>query len=185
MAKILLMAASLRQDSCNKKLINLVAKLGIEQKIEIEQLDFADFIAPLYSGDIEEKNGLPEMVQTFIAKLKDADGLVIASPEYNFSTPGTLKNLLDWVSRARPMPWVKYPVMLCSASPALAGGSRGLLHTVATLQCACNAYIYPPMFSLGNAYEAFTSDGSLQDKELEKRLGKNILGFVDFVKKLR
>lgn len=185
MTKILLMAASLRQDSCNKKLINLIGSLSMQQKIDVEKIKFADFLLPLYDGDFEETKGLPELAKAFIAKLKAADGLIISSPEYNYSTPGTLKNLIDWVSREKPMPWVKYPIMLCSASPAPAGGNRGLLNTVVALQCACNAQVYPPMFSLGNAYEAFASDGSLKDKDLEQRLTKNIVGFDEFVQKVK
>jgi Predicted flavoprotein len=185
MMKILLMAASVRQDSCNKKLINLIGKLSVQQKTEIEILDFANFLAALYNGDAEEKSGLPETVQNFVAKLKQADGLIISSPEYNFSTPGTLKNLIDWVSRAKPMPWLKYPIMLCSASPSLVGGNRGLLHTAAVLQCCCQAHVFPAMFSLANAYETFLEDGSLKDKKLEQMLVKNIAEFIKFVQALK
>jgi len=185
MTKIFLMAASVRGGSCNKKLINFIARLGSEQKITLEKLDFADFLAPLYNGDFEEKHGLPEVAQAFIAHLKSADGLVISSPEYNFSTPGTLKNLIDWVSRAKPMPWLKYPIMLCSASPSMVGGNRGLLHTATALQFCCNAHVFHPMFSLANAYEAFTSDGSLKDKDLEQKLQKNLVEFINFIQILR
>ena len=71
------------------------------------------------------------------------------------------------------------------ASPALAGGNRGLLHTLIALQSSCVANVFPPMFSLANAYEAFASDGSLKDRELEQRLAKNIGGFADFLQKLK
>jgi NAD(P)H-dependent FMN reductase len=185
MKKLLLMAASVRDDSCNKKLINLIDKLCLQQKIEITKLDFANFLAPLYDGNFEQKSGLPDIVKKFIEQLKGADGLILSSPEYNFSTPGNLKNLIDWVSRANPMPWSKYPIMLCSASPASAGGHRGLLNTVTALQPACNAYVFPPMFSLSNAYEAFNSDGHLKNQDSEQMLLKNIVGFTDFVRALQ
>lgn len=184
MAKILLLAASVRKDSCNKKLINFIAKSSIANNFEIEQLDFADFLVPLYDGDLEEKKGLPQAAQNFIIKLNEARGLIIASPEYNFSTPGTLKNLIDWVSRAKPMPWAKYPIMLCSASPSLVGGNRGLLHTAVVLQCCCNAYVFPQMFSLADAYAAFSADGMLKDDELAGRLERNLIGFIDFMRKM-
>jgi len=182
--KFLLMAASVRHDSCNKKLINLVAKILTKQNIEIKLLDFADFVMPLYDGNVEEKSGVPTLAKEFIALLKDHNGLIIASPEYNYTTPGTLKNLIDWVSRERPMPWVNYPIMLCSASPALVGGNRGLLNTTTALQCACNARVFPPMFSLSNAYDAFAEDDSLKDKNLEQDITKNITGFTKFVNRL-
>jgi chromate reductase, NAD(P)H dehydrogenase (quinone) len=182
---ILLMAASAKTDSCNKKLINVVAKICEQQKIATKKLDFIDFLVPPYNGDVEEKSGLPEIVQTFISQLKNSNGLIISSPEYNFSTPGTLKNLIDWVSRAKPMPWSSYPVMLCSASPAMVGGNRGLLHTASVLEFCCNAYVFPSMFSLANAYEAFAGDGSLKDKSLEQKLMKNITAFMDYIKNLQ
>lgn len=183
--KILLLAASLRADSCNKKLINLIAKLSAKQKITTESLEFADFLAPLYNGDVEANSGIPKVAEDFITKLKESTGLIISSPEYNFSTPGTLKNLIDWVSRAKPMPWVKYPIMLCSASPSKVGGNRGLLSTATILQSCCNAHIFPPMFSLADAYEAFAKDGLLKDKNLQERLIKNVIEFVGFAKLIK
>lgn len=184
MSKILLLAASIRDGSCNKQLIKLIAQLSEPQRIAVETLDFAEFLPPLYDGNFEERFGLPETAQTFVTKLNSADALILSSPEYNFSTPGPLKNLIDWVSRAKPMPWQKYPIMLCSASPSPVGGNRGLLHTATVLQLCCAAYIFPTTFSLGNAYQAFASDGSLIDKDLEQRLAKNIAQFVTFVQAL-
>jgi len=78
----------------------------------------------------------------------------------------------------------KSRIMLCSASPSLVGGNRGLLHTATALQSCCNAHIFPPLFSLANAYEAFSPDGSLQDKKIEQKLAKNITEFVKFTKNL-
>jgi len=185
MKKILLMAASTRKESYNKKLINLITTFAGQQKIELHELDFSDFSLPLYDGDLEEKSGLPIAATMFITQIKNSDGLILSSPEYNFSTPGTIKNLIDWVSREKPMPWSKYPIMLCSASPSSVGGNRGLLHTSVVLQSCCSAYVFPPMFSLANAHEAFTDDGSLKDKALEQRLIKNITGFINFIYSLK
>lgn len=182
--KVLLFAASVRDDSCNKKLADLINALGTRQNHQIEKLNFADILPPLYDGNLEAKQGLPDIVKSFIKKMNDSEGLIIVSPEYNFSTPCTLKNLIDWVSRPQPTPWARYPIMLCSASPALAGGHRGLLHTVTSLQ-GCEAHIFPPMFTLGNAYEAFNTDGSLRDQKLQKKLEKNIAEFAKFVEALK
>ena len=177
--KLLLFAASLRKGSVNKKLINLMARLATEQNHKIELLDFSDFNAPLYNGDFENNFGLPDGAKKFIQVISQVEGVIISSPEYNFSIPGTLKNLLDWVSRAKHMPLAKLPFMLNSASPSMVGGSRGLLHTATTLE-ACSVYVFPKMFSLANAYEAFSNDGNLRDNELQQRLIKSIKEFTEY-----
>jgi chromate reductase len=183
--KILLLAASLRKDSINKKLINLVAKLfAKESKINVNLVEFSEFDVPLYNGDIEDNEGIPSGAVKFIKRLQAVDGLIIASPEYNFSIPGTLKNLLDWISRYKPIPWAEKPVLLISASPSLAGGSRGLLHTRVSLE-VCGAYVFPKMFSLANAYEVFNSQGALNDKELQMQLQQKVTAFLHFVKQLQ
>jgi len=177
---ILLFAASLRKDSCNKKLIQIAKEQFDTKDCQMTLSNFSDFNLPLYNGDLEETKGLPEAALYFIDLLQKHDALVMASPEYNYSTPGILKNLIDWVSRHRPMPWRAKPVLLLSASPSLAGGSRGLLHTSTTLSC-CQSYVFPRTFSLSNAYEAFDSDHKLKDKALLETLDKNINAFIKFV----
>jgi chromate reductase, NAD(P)H dehydrogenase (quinone) len=181
--KLLLLAASLRKGSINKKLSQLIARLVSEQGHNGEVIDFIDFNVPLYNGDFENNFGIPDGAKKFIQIIQKVNGVIISSPEYNYSTPGTLKNLIDWVSRAKPMPLAKLPVMLTSASPSLVGGSRGLLHTATTLE-ACHVHVFSKMFSLANAYEAFNNDGNLRDNELQQRLGKNISEFIEYANAL-
>ncbi len=76
---------------------------------------------PLYNADIQNTQGFPAAVTEFIKRMHNANGIIISSPEYNFSMPGTLKNLIDWVSRITPMPWNKQNILLLSASPSLVG----------------------------------------------------------------
>lgn len=182
--KILMFAASLRKDSCNKKLIRIAAEIVKEQECDVDLADYAEFDMPLYNADIQNSSGFPENTKKFIARLKNADALIISSPEYNFSTPGTLKNLIDWVSREKPMPWQAAQILLMSASPSMVGGNRGLWATRIPLEC-CGAFIFPEMFSLANAYQAFTEDGKLKDHALLERLHGNIMGFLRIVKKMK
>ena len=181
--KILMFAASSRTESVNKKLIHLSSHVIDQTKHEIDLIDFAEFSVPAYDGDAEEKTGLPTGALIFIDKLKKHDCLIMASPEYNFGTPGTLKNLIDWVSRAKPIPWKDKPILLMAASPALAGGSRGLIQTQIPLSC-CRAHVFPKMFTLPNAYEMFDDAGQLKDKALQKRLMSNIEDFLVFTNKI-
>lgn len=178
--KILMFAASLRKDSCNKKLIRVAEQIVKDLGGDTDLADFAEFDLPLYNADIQDAQDFPENMKKFIKRLKDSDGLIISSPEYNFSTPGILKNFIDWISRESPYPWKNKNILLMSASPSLVGGNRGLWATRVPLEC-CGAFVYPEMFSLSDAYNAFTSDGKLKDEKLLKRLQANVGEFVKYL----
>ncbi len=176
-------AASLRKGSYNKKLIRLIEKIVKAQGCETDLADFAEFELPIYNADILEQKGLPATARNFIERLKQSDALIISSPEYNFSTPGALKNLIDWISRDQPMPWNKQMILLTSASPSLVGGNRGLWHTRVPLEC-CGAFVYPDMFSLAAAHNAFNDEDELQDKSLHERLETMVKSFLKLVKQV-
>jgi chromate reductase len=181
--KFMLMAASLRKDSVNKKLINLTGRLLEKQDYSIDLAELSQFNLPLYDADIQGQHGIPEAAHAFVKRMHAVQGLIIASPEYNFSTPGILKNLIDWVSRMTPMPWAKQKIYLMSASPSLVGGNRGLWHTRVPLE-ACGSIVYPSMFSLASAYEAFTETGELKDERLQEKLTSELTSFGEFSKRL-
>jgi NAD(P)H-dependent FMN reductase len=106
-----------------------------------------------------------------------ADAIIIATPEYNYSISGALKNAFDWVSRDRPMPWRGKSVYLMSASPSPMGGIRGLWQTRIPFE-GCGALVFPDMFMLAHAHEAFDENGRLRDQETMARLEREIAGFV-------
>lgn len=177
--KLLMFAASLRKDSCNKKLIKIAGELAKNQGANVHLVDFSEFSAPLYNEDTQTAKGFPSEITHFTKLLQETDGLIIASPEYNFSIPGTLKNVIDWVSRISPMPWKGYPILLMSASPSLVGGNRGLWSTRIPLE-ACGGFVFPDMFSLASAYTAFDDKGQIKDKSILDRLTQNIKDFIHF-----
>lgn len=176
--KLLLMAASLRKGSLNKKVIRNVVRLATKEGHDVNELSFNDFDLPLYNADLNEEIGVPPAAQTFISLMDEHDALILSSPEYNFSTPGTLKNFIDWVSRGTPSPWEGRQILLLSASPALAGGNRGLLATRVPLEC-CGAFVFPKMFSLPDAGHAFNDDDTLKDPS---HLLKMLRAFTDHLK---
>jgi len=183
--KLMMLAASLRKDSCNIKLIKLAAKLLLEQGAHVDLLDFSVFDVPLYNGDTDAATGLPTGALRFIHHMDKTDGLIISSPEYNFSMPGTLKNLIDWISRGKPeQPWKGRQIYLMSASPALVGGNRGLWNTRIPLE-SCGAFVYPDMFSLASAYTAFKENGDLNDANLQQRLDTTLQNFINYLQKLK
>ena len=108
---------------------------------------------------------------------------IIASPEYNFSYPGHFKNTFDWLSRYTPMPWRGRNLLLMSASISLVGGNRGLWHLRVPFE-ATGTVIYPDMFSLASAQNAFDEAGQLKDSAMADRFNNTIRQFLGFIKKL-
>ena len=170
-------AAALRRDSLNRKLVRLAATAAERAGVTVDLADFREFDMPLYDGDLEASAGSPAGAQKLRERFLAADAFLIASPEYNFSIPGTLKNALDWVSRTNPIAWRGKPGLLLSASPSLVGGNRGLWCVRVPLE-ATGAHVYPDMFSLAAADKAFDAAGALVDPKMAARLDKTVAAFV-------
>ncbi|MEI6093374.1 MAG: NAD(P)H-dependent oxidoreductase [bacterium] len=175
--KILTFSSSLRKDSVNSALIGVVNKILEEQKCEVNTLHFSTFDMPLYNGDIESSSGVPKGALRFRDEMDNSDGIIISSPEYNYSVPGTLKNAIDWTSRITPKAFKGKHFFLMSASPALAGGARGLWHLRVPLE-GLGSFVYPEMFSLFVNETTFNGH-ELSDKTLRTNLENNIKGFLN------
>ena len=175
--KLLLVAGALRKESLNKQLLNLAGRHLEAAGIELERVDFHALGIPIYDGDVEASTGLPHGALELAARVSAADGLVIASPEYNMSVPALLKNAIDWLSRAKPMPLRGKTALLMSASPSLVGGNRGLWALRVPLE-VLGVHVYPDMFSLATAHQAFTPEGELKDEMLAKFFKRTIEGYV-------
>lgn len=180
--KINTIAASLRTDSLNKKLLTIAEKIAQNDGVTPRRIDLRDFQVPAYDGDIEAK-AIPEGAQKLGSVINETRVLIIASPEYNFSMPGHFKNTFDWISRIRPMPWAGKIVCLMSASPSLVGGNRSLWSLRVPFE-ACGSIVYPEMFSLSVAHEAFDADGNFVDQKNQERLTKNVKAFMKFAQAL-
>lgn len=117
--QLLGLSGALREASTNTKLLREAARL-------FGKCDFAlaDLNLPLYDGDDEAKNGVPQPVQKLADQIASADAVVISTPEYNKGPSGVLKNALDWVSRTKGGPWKGKPVAVMSAAAGRAGGER-------------------------------------------------------------
>jgi NAD(P)H-dependent FMN reductase len=146
----------------------------------VECSGLSDFDCVSYDFDVEQEAGVPDPAARFCRWLEAANALVIVSPEYNASVPGALKNLIDWASRVRPQPFNGKQCLLMSASPSMAGGNRGLWALRVPLE-HLGSRVYPDMFSLAQAHEAFGPDGSLTNNLLQKRFGETIACFLDLV----
>ncbi len=181
--RLLAFAASLRSASLNRKLIQLAARLAAREGAEIDLARFREFDMPLYDGDLDAARGMPEGARRLQQRIEAAAGLMIAVPEYNYSIPGPLKNAIDWVSRARPMPWRGRAVYLLSTAPSAVGGIRGLWQTRIPLE-GCGAIVFPDMFALPHGNTAFDERGALRDAGAFERLVRDVRGFVRFAEAL-
>lgn len=178
--RVLVFAASLRHGSFNGRLATLAAAIVEEQGGVVDRASMADFDCPAYDNDVEREDGVPANAQRLRERLVAADAFIIASPEYNASMPGYLKNTIDWVSRVRPQPFNGRQGMLVSASPSMAGGNRGLWSLRVPLE-HLGGRIYPDMFSLAQANEAFDAAGRIANPTLQERFDSTIGCFLDLV----
>jgi NAD(P)H-dependent FMN reductase len=175
--KILAFAASLRAASHNRRLIAAAAAIARGEGAEVDLADFHEFDMPLYDGDLQQTGGLPAGALELVRRIEAADGIMIASPEYNYSIPGTLKNAIDWASRARPQPFRGRSGLIMAASTGTIGGIRGLWQLRIPLE-GLGVMLYPDMFALATAAGAFDDAGHLVDGKVRERLEGIVKGYV-------
>lgn len=174
--KILAITGALRKDSTNTLLLKAVKELAPpEMAIEIATLHGI----PLYDGDEEDKHGLPSSVKALQDKVRAADGIIIATPEYNFSVAGVLKNGLDWLSRSgNPFKWKPVGVMGASGGPV--GTARAQYHLRQNL-IGLEAITMPkPEIFVGNADTKFTH-GKLTDEATKQVIVTWLAAFKGWV----
>lgn len=179
--KILAFAGSTRTDSFNKKLIRIAVSGASDAGADVTTIDLRDFHMPLYDGDLEQNEGLPQNVQKLKELMLSHQGFLISAPEYNSSITGVLKNTIDWTSRQSenetPLDCYKGKVAgIMSASPGGLGGLRGLVHVRAILE-NMGVLVIPEQIAVSAAHEAFDVDNLLKDKKQEekvKKIGANL-----------
>jgi len=177
---LLVFSASLRRESLNTQLAELAALVIEKNGGTVDFASMEEFDCPSFNQELEVDNYHPEGAEAFRKRVLANDAFIIASPEYNGSMPGYLKNMIDWVSRFRPQPFNQHHALLMSASPSMAGGNRGLWSLRVPLE-HLGTRVYPNMFSLATAHQAFDGSGNLKDETLAKRFEDNLVGFMEQV----
>src|SRR6267143_2535410 len=175
--KCLVFSASLRAGSLNAVLAKLAAGAIEQHGGIVDVAAMSAFDSPSYSQDAQAQ-GFPPGATELRRRLEANDGFVIASPEYNGSVPGLLKNVIDWVSRFRPQPFNGKHALLLSASPSMTGGNRGLWALRVPLE-HLGSRVYPDMFSLAQAHQALDPQGKIANQQLADRLDQTIGGYMD------
>lgn len=178
--RFLVFGASLRRGSLNDQLAALAAAVITDKGGTVDLARMEEFDCPSYDGDVEREQGFPAGAARLRERLLAVDAFVVASPEYNASMPGYLKNVIDWTSRYRPQPFNGRQALLLSASPSMVGGNRGLWSLRVPLE-HLGARIYPDMFSLAQAHEAFDEHGRIANEMLRKRFESTIDCFMELV----
>jgi chromate reductase len=177
--QLLGISGSLREGSLNTKLLRAMSEL-LPEGAALTVRSLADI--PLYNGDLDVDGG-PASVRALKAEIDAAEGLIIATPEYNYGVPGVLKNAIDWVSRpAYESVLVGKPVAIVGAAPGLVGTARaqGQLRNVlfGTL-----AEVFPhPEVLLGQAQQRM-NDGKLTDETSRKIVGDMLARFVERIQR--
>ena len=175
--KLLTISGSLRKGSFNRMLLREALRaFGPADVTE------ADLALPLYDGDLEKAEGVPSRVKTLAEQVRDADGIVIASPEYNKGITGVLKNALDWISRVEGMPFKGKPTVVMSANLGRTGGETGqymLLNCLAPLQADT---LPGPMLCVAAASREFDENGILTNEQYLKVLQARMDGLRDRIR---
>jgi NAD(P)H-dependent FMN reductase len=176
----LVLSGSARADSLNTKLARLAAETITNNGGRVDFATMLDFDMPHYNGDDEDESGIPAAADDLRRRMEATDAFIVASPEYNGSMAGLVKNAVDWVSRFRPQPFHGRHAMLVSASPSMVGGNRGLWSLRVPLE-HLGAHVFADMFSLAQAHETIDENGQIASASLKDRFDMTIVSFMDLV----
>ncbi len=178
MTNVITICGSLRKGSFNHMLMNALPALapaGMTLKVAPS---FADF--PIYNADVQAQ-GFPAPVNALADAIRAADGVIVVTPEYNFSTPGGLKNALDWVSRLKDQPFVGKPVALQSCSQGPVGGARMQYHLRQTMIFLDAFTLNKPEIFVGNCASKFNDKGELTDETTRNFVKQQLEAFAKFI----
>jgi len=173
---ILGIAGSLRRDSYNRSLLRAAASLA-PPNLELETADIASI--PLFEGDMESA-GMPEAVHTLRKQIAAADAVLIATPEYNRSIPGVLKNVIDCVSRPPDPPLTGKPVAIFGASPGPYGTIRAQHHLRTICSILAMLLLPRPEVLVPRAKEKFDLEGDLTDEATRELVRKMMLALEEW-----
>jgi chromate reductase len=182
--RIVGIAGSLRSGSYNAALLRAaVEEAPPGATLEIESIHGI----PLYDGDVEAK-GIPSRVTELKDRIATADALLLVTPEYNNSIPGTFKNAIDWLTR----PPADIPRVFKGLAAGLIGASPGARGTVLSQTAWLPVFRtlgmqpwFGQLLYVGNADKVFDASGKLIDEAIRMRLRNYVRGFADFVRNVR
>lgn len=178
------MSGSLRSGSFNTMLLHQAMEL-LPEGVTMEQVSISSL--PLYNADLDLPLApqRPEVVSQFRDQLARADGLVIVSPEYNYSIPGGLKNAIDWASRGEDSPLLHKPVAVMGATPGMWGTVRMQLAFQAVFLFLDMRPVQKPEVLIASAGKKFNDQGKLSDPIAIDLIRGKLMGLKELVLQLR
>lgn len=174
---VLAISGSTRADSYNRKLLAEAVELAQKNGATVATIDLKDYALPFYDGDLEANQGMPENAKRLRQLMIKSNTIIIASPEYNGSMAGVLKNALDWASRsedAKPSrdAFKGKKFIILSTSPGPGGGARGLRHlkeVIENIGGNVTAQISVPEY-----FKVFNTQGRLESEPFKGELKKAV-----------
>jgi chromate reductase len=174
-------SGSLRTGSYNTAALRAAAELAPDGVFVVQEA-IGDI--PLYNEDFKAV-GFPASVGRLQAAIAAADAVLIATPEYNYSVPGVLKNAIDWVSRTDPQPFADKPVAIIGASPGAIGTARAQ-YDLRKMFVYLDAHVLnKPEVMISAAHTRFEADGRLTDDATRKFLASLLAALRDWTVRLR
>ncbi|HET6244303.1 MAG: NAD(P)H-dependent oxidoreductase [Bacteroidetes bacterium] len=172
--RILAFAGSTRKGSFNKIILKYAVEGAKRAGAEVTVIDLKDYPMPLYDGDLEKEEGIPEKGKELFELMIHNHGFLIASPEYNSGVSGVLKNAIDWVSRPVPnfKPLAAFDgkvAAIISASPGALGGIRGLAALRAILS-NIKVIVLPNQMAVPKVNDKVDETGILRDEKKQHAL---------------
>jgi len=178
---ILGISGSLRHGSYNTATLHAAQELA-PPDLRLEFGDISQF--PLYNADVQAQ-GIPDAVQQLGAKIRAADGVLLVTPEYNYSVSGVMKNAIDWLSRLKEQPFAGKPVAICGASMGVLGTARAQYHLRQIGVYLDMRILNKPEVMIGAAHERFDASGKLTHEPTRKFLGGLMLALRDHARSFK
>lgn len=172
--KIIGLAASFREQSLNKQFLSMAIAFAKQTGCDVAEIDYAACEAPIYR---EEAGKLPPGPKLLADALLQSHGMILATPEYNWSIPGGLKNIIDWLSTDERAPLKGKTGLLMCASPSPRGGVVGMQQLRVPLE-HLGMWVYPHTISLANADEQMLQDATKQSEKDRMYLRTTIHDFM-------
>ena len=183
--RVLGFAGSLRKGSFNRGLLRAAAEM-LPAQMALEVYDLSAI--PLYDGDVEAV-GIPEVVKDFQRRIEEADALLVATPEYNYSMSGVLKNAIDWASRPSPVrptqPFDGKPIAMMGASAGMMGSGRAQYHLRQTCVFLNMLPLNKPEVFVPAAQTKFDAKGQLTDETVRTRIRQLLESLADWTRRLQ
>ena len=180
MTNVVSICGSLRKGSYNRMVMAALPGLVPSGMNIKEAPSYAQL--PLYNADIQNTSGFPAEATALADAIRTADGVILCTPEYNFSLPGGLKNAIDWVSRLPNQPFAGKPVAIQSASPGPLGGGR-VQYDLRRMMVFLDALtLNKPEIFVGNCVSKFDDKtGELKDETTRNLLKQQLEAFDKFI----